>query len=345
MQVTEAGLIDQVRAAVHAQTPLCVSGSGSKTFIGCATQGRSLDVRQHTGIVEYEPSELVITVRAGTLLSELNEVLAANNQFLPFEPPMVDGSGTVGGMLAVGWSGAGRPWYGALRDYVLGLRLINGRGEVLRFGGRVMKNVAGYDVSRLMCGSLGTMGVITEVSLKVLPLPIYERSFSLALGREDLLARAKRWAAVVTPVTAIAHTGEMAIVRLRGDERLVHRFAAQQHMLDSVPENFWQQLQQWQLPLLNERQGLWRVSLPPGSLWSSSASLLDWGGAQYFVKDSEGVDVVQQAASLGGYAYACFAGCEDGYPRISGARAMLHQRLKQAFDPHNLFAPGRLGIM
>ncbi|MEX5452570.1 glycolate oxidase subunit GlcE, partial [Stutzerimonas stutzeri] len=164
-------LLDQVNQALAAKTPLRIQGSGSKAFLGRAAEGQLLDVREHRGIVSYDPTELVVTARAGTPLAELEATLDEAGQMLPCEPPHFGEGATVGGMIAAGLSGPRRPWSGSVRDFVLGSRVITGQGKHLRFGGEVMKNVAGYDLSRLMAGSFGCLGVLTEISLKVLPKP------------------------------------------------------------------------------------------------------------------------------------------------------------------------------
>ena len=161
---------ERIREAGARKTPLRIRAGGSKDFYGRTLSGEVLDVSSYKGIVAYEPKELVLTVRAGTPLEEVESALAGERQMLPFEPPHF-GGGTIGGAVACGLSGPRRPYAGAVRDFVLGTRIVNGKGEDLSFGGRVIKNVAGYDVSRLMVGSLGTLGVITEISFKVLPAP------------------------------------------------------------------------------------------------------------------------------------------------------------------------------
>src|SRR5881275_3339057 len=162
---------DQVRRAAEARQPLRIRGGGTKDWYGMPPAGELLDTRAHAGIVDYEPTELVITARCGTPLAEIEAVLAERGQMLAFEPPHFGAGATIGGAIAAGLSGPRRPYAGAVRDFVLGARIVNGKGEDLSFGGRVIKNVAGYDVSRLMAGSLGTLGIITEISFKVLPRP------------------------------------------------------------------------------------------------------------------------------------------------------------------------------
>lgn len=344
MRMTESQLAEQVRQAVTERRRLVVQGEGSKHFIGGKVQGDVLSTAEHDGIVSYQPSELVVVARAGTRLSDLQATLAEHGQFLPFEPPMLDGHGTVGGMLATGWSGAGRPWRGAVRDYVLGLRLINGRGEVLGFGGQVMKNVAGFDVSRLACGSLGALGLITQVSLKVLPCPPEERCAELDISRPALLARAKDWARVMTPITGIAHDGTKARLRLSGAPRVIEQFARKYGMTWHEDAGFWRTLQEWSHPLLQQREGLWRVSLPRFSDAPFDDALMDWSGGQYWVKGQQEAFLRQYVMEQRGHMYACFTDAPCAYPELNGARLRLHERLKQAFDPHHIFNSGRLAV-
>ncbi len=168
----------RVEAAIADRTPLAIIGGGSKQFMGRSIQAEDFDVGAHQGIVSHEPSELVVTVRAGTPLEILETALAERGQMLPFEPPRFGERATIGGTIACGISGPRRPYAGAARDFVLGVKLLNGRGEILRFGGQVMKNVAGYDISRLMTGAMGTLGALLEVSLKVLPTPAATQTVS-----------------------------------------------------------------------------------------------------------------------------------------------------------------------
>ncbi|MGB0958139.1 MAG: glycolate oxidase subunit GlcE, partial [Litorivicinus sp.] len=209
-------LVDQVKAAFAADQPIAVHGGRSKDFLGAEFVGEPLDMTGHTGIVNYQPVELVMTVRAGTLLSDVKAALAENGQSLPFEPPGFGDTATIGGTIATGVSGPARPYTGSARDYVLGVRMINGQGEHLRFGGEVMKNVAGYDISRVMTASHGTLGAITEVSLKVLPVAKAETTLAEPMSAVDAVAYFNRIAGLPLPVTATAWSDGLAYVRLSG---------------------------------------------------------------------------------------------------------------------------------
>ena len=195
-------MIERIRTAADRGTPLRIRGGGSKDFYCERARGELLETAALSGITSYEPTELVVTVRAGTPLAELEAVLAGRGQCLPFEPPHFEGGATVGGMVAAGLSGPARASVGAVRDYVLGMTLLNGKGELLTFGGQVMKNVAGYDVSRLMCGAMGTLGLITEVSLKVLPLAPAEATLKFEMNQADALAQLNTWGGQALPLNA-----------------------------------------------------------------------------------------------------------------------------------------------
>jgi glycolate oxidase FAD binding subunit len=220
MNPASSDLLARVRDAVAHATPLCIQGGGTKSFYGQPALGEPLDTRGLTGILSYEPSELVITAGAGTPLAQLEAELATRGQCLPFEPPHHGPGATVGGMVAAGLSGPARASVGAVRDYVLGLKLINGRAQTLTFGGQVIKNVAGYDVSRLLVGSLGTLGLITEASLKVLPVAPAEATLVFELPQARALAQLQRWGGQPLPLNAscwVEDAGRPQLfVRLRG---------------------------------------------------------------------------------------------------------------------------------
>ena len=222
-ETSESCLAEQIRQAIATRTPLCIRGGGSKAFYGRACFGEALNLAGYAGDIRYEPSELVLTARAGTRLAEIEALLAANGQMLPFEPPSFPlplrgrkQSATLGGMVAAGLSGPRRPWGGSVRDAVLGVKLLNGRGEVLRLGGQVMKNVAGYDLSRLMVGALGTLGVLLEVSVKVLPRPAVETTLAFELDASVAAARQIQWGRMPLPVSATMYHAGRLYVRLCG---------------------------------------------------------------------------------------------------------------------------------
>lgn len=346
-----AQLQERVNAAAEAETPLCIRAGGSKDFYGRALQGEVLDVSGHRGIISYEPTELVITARAGTPLSEIHQVLAEQQQILPFEPPSYGSNATLGGAIACNLSGPRRPYSGAARDLVLGMKVLNGKGEILTFGGEVMKNVAGYDVSRLMAGALGTLGVILEVSVKVLPKPEAE----LTLVQDNLSAvialnRFHEWARQPLPVSATSFHNGILKVRLSGSPKAV--VAAQTNIggVPMAPEEskaYWSAISNHELEFFNQSGPLWRLSLasdtPPLSLQGDQ--LYEWGGALRWLSSDEAADTIRDAASqAGGHAtlYRNAVERDEVFQPLGAAHMKIHQQLKKAFDPKGILNPGRM---
>lgn len=341
-------LQERVQAAYATRTPLAVRGGNSKAFYGRSVQGEALDVRDHSGVVTYEPTELVITARAGTPLSAIEQALEAHNQMLAFEPPHLGDGATLGGTIACNLSGPRRPWAGAARDFVLGCRLVNGRGERLSFGGEVMKNVAGYDVSRLMCGALGTLGVLLEASLKVLPRPETESTRSLEMDPRQALAKLHEWMQRPLPISATCHDGSHLYVRLSGAEGAV---AAASALIGgeklSDPVHFWRRLREQEIGFFDSRRTLWRLSLasdaPPLPL--AGTWLYEWGGAlRWLISDAEPVSVRTAAEAAGGHATRFRGGDRAGevFHPLPEVLMAVHKRLKQAFDPRAILNPGRM---
>ncbi len=337
-----------VREAVARKTPLRIIGGDSKKFYGRTATGTPLAVAEHRGIVHYEPSELIITARAGTPLVEIETALAAHGQMLPFEPPHFGPAATLGGAIACGLSGPRRPYAGAARDFVLGVKIINGRGEILKFGGEVMKNVAGFDVSRLMTGALGTLGLLLEISLKVLPKPRHELTLAFDCKAQQALARITEWSGQPVPLSGACHDGTRLYVRIEGGKSSVAAFR-QKLGGDALPDGgrFWQQVREHSHDFFSGDGLLWRLSLPPTAplLNLTGKLFLDWGGAQRWLKNPLPADVIRAAtAKLGGHATLFRGGERVGqvFHPLSPALLALHQRLKRAFDPHGIFNPGRL---
>jgi glycolate oxidase FAD binding subunit len=341
-------LREQVRAAAAARSPLRLRGAGTKDFYGEALEGEILELRAHRGIVDYEPSELVLTARCGTPLSEIDAALAANRQLLAFEPPAFGGDPTIGGVIAAGLSGPRRPYAGAARDFVLGAKLLGASGEVLRFGGQVMKNVAGFDVSRLLCGSLGIFGVITELSVKVLPAARAEETLRLELGEGAALEAFNRWGGTPVPLSAAAWWRGCAWVRLSGAPAAVRAARAQlggERVEVAEAGEFWRALRDGHLPCF-EAPTLWRLSLPSTAavLAGFGEPLIDWGGAlRWYATPAAAADVRASAVAAGGSAQ-CWRGGAPGerFHPLAPAVAALHRRLKEHFDPQGLFNRGRL---
>lgn len=352
-------IAERIRAAAADATPLCIRGGGTKDFYGEALQGDILDTTALTGITSYEPSELVVTVRAGTPLAELDAALAGKGQCLPFEPPHFGSGGTVGGMVAAGLSGPARASVGAVRDYVLGATLVNGRGDVLSFGGQVMKNVAGYDVSRVLAGSLGTLGVIAEVSLKVLPVAPAEATLEFACSQADALRLLNEWGGRPLPLNAscwFEYAGAGALyLRLRGAVAAVE--AACTHLGgerkdDARAAADWQALRDQQLPWFDTSDGtdaLWRLSVPqtaPELAIDGNAPLIEWHGGQRWYKapPDQAARIREAAHAAGGHA-TLFRTPASNIPRfdaMSAPIARIHRALMQEFDPHRIFNRGRL---
>jgi len=338
----------RVEGAAGAGRPLEIRGAGTKSFYGRATNvGDPLEVGGHRGIVGYEPSELVVSARAGTPLDALERALAREGQMLPFEPPRFGDGATVGGTVACGLSGPRRPWGGAARDLVLGVTLVNGRGERLVFGGQVMKNVAGYDVSRLVTGALGTLGVLLEVSMKVLPAPAVEETLVIECPAAEAIERMTGWGGRPLPISGACHEGERLHLRLSGTAGGV---AAARRAIggdaDSATD-FWRRLREHEHPFFAGDAPLWRLSLPPATapIALPGEWLLDWAGAQRWLRTDAGADAVRAAAGeAGGHATLFRGGDRAGevFHPLSGGLERLHRRLKDAFDPHGILNPGRM---
>ncbi|WP_440222778.1 glycolate oxidase subunit GlcE [Dokdonella sp. MW10] len=340
-----ADLVERVREAIARRRPLAIRGGGSKADLGRPADGETLDTRVHHGIVAYEPGELVLTARAGTPLSEVERALEASGQMLAFEPPHLGDGATLGGMLASGLSGPRRPWAGAVRDHVLGVRLVDGRGALLRFGGEVMKNVAGYDVSRLMAGSWGCLGLVTEVSLKVLPRPRACAGVRLELSRDEARARLMAWGRQPMPISAACHDGDALLLRLEGGEAAV--CAARDRLGgDAVDDTYWTALRERRLPFFDDPAPLWRLSLPAHAppLDLPGRQFIDWGGAQRWLLADGDLDATHLrviVAQAGGHATR-MARAGDAFHPLPPAMLRIHQRLKHALDPFGIFNPGRL---
>lgn len=336
-------LLEQVNQARAEGTPLRIRGGASKAYLGRPVAGIELDTRDHRGIVNYDPTELVITARAGTPLSELTAALEAAGQMLPCEPPHSDDGATLGGMLAAGLSGPRRPWAGSVRDYVLGTRVISGLGLHLRFGGEVMKNVAGYDLSRLMAGSFGCLGLISEVSLKVLPKPRSEEHIALHLDPQQALMKLAQWGQQPLPISAACHDGRVLRLRLEGGEGSV-KAARDRLGGERFEAGWWQDLNNLRLAFFADPRPLWRISLPNNSplLEVPGAQLLDWAGAQRWLKSEAPAEAIRAAASrLGGHA-TCYSASDSPFQPLPTALLRYHQQLKQRLDPQGIFNPGRM---
>ncbi|KRW67142.1 glycolate oxidase [Pseudomonas sp. TTU2014-066ASC] len=338
-------LLDQVNQALAANTPLRIQGSDSKAFLGRTVEGQVLDTRAHRGIVGYDPTELVVTVRAGTPLTELEAALDEAGQMLPCEPPHFGEGATVGGMIAAGLSGPRRPWSGSVRDFVLGTRIITGHGKHLRFGGEVMKNVAGYDLSRLMAGSFGCLGVLTEVSLKVLPKPRRCSGLRVEMTLDQALLKLAEWGQQPIPISAACHDGQALHLRLEGGEGSVN--AARERIGgEDLDAAYWDALREQRLAFFKDPRPLWRLSLPINTpaLALEGEQLVDWAGAQRWLKSTEDAERIRAiVGEVDGHAICYSAGATTSPFQPLGAPLLrYHQQLKAQLDPQGIFNPGRM---
>lgn len=342
-------LQQHIQESAAAKSPLRIVAGGSKQFYGRLSQGKKLDVSGHRGIVNYQPSELVVTVRCGTPLLELEQALAAQGQMLPFEPPALGPTATVGGMLACGLSGPRRPFAGSMRDAVLGVRCVNGKGELLHFGGEVVKNVAGFDVSRLMVGALGSLGVILEVSLKLLPLPAVEQTLVFDLAQRPSLQQVSDWIGQALPISAASYAEQRLTIRLSGNHAAVAA-ARQQLGGDEMAKgaDWWLQVREQRHRFFTDsQQPLWCLSLPPLAEPVNIIGdwFIDWAGGQRWLTTALQSTIVREMIGrAGGYATLYRGGDRQGmvFHPLPRASHILHQRLKKAFDPHNILNPGVL---
>jgi glycolate oxidase FAD binding subunit len=342
-----AELAQKIRDAGDRGAPLRIRGGGTKDFYGRDVPGEIVDMRAYSGIVDYEPTELVMTARAGTPLEEIETTLSSHGQMLAFEPPRFARGSTIGGAIASGLSGPRRAYAGAARDFVLGVRMLDGSGTDLRFGGRVMKNVAGYDMSRLVTGSLGTLGVLTEISVKVLPIPPVELTLRHERSAEQAIELMNTWAGKPYPITATCHTGSELYVRLSGAETALSaaRLKLGGEEVAGGTE-FWAALRDHRHPFF-AAPTLWRIAVKPTHppLALDGPQLLEWGGAQrWFAGTVDPARMPGIATAAGGHA-TFFRGAgpsEAVFHPLPPPLLNLHRRLKQACDPRGVLNRGRM---
>jgi len=359
-----AAIKAQVESAYQQQRPVNIIGGGSKSFMGRVSVGEPLNLAQHSGIVAYEPTELVLTARAGTPITEIQQVLAAHDQQLAFEPPAFKGKATLGGTLAGNQSGPCRPWQGSVRDAVLGVRLINGRGEHLKFGGQVMKNVAGYDLSRLQAGAMGCLGVITEISLKVIPKPAVSSSLMVTMSEQDALVLMTSLRRRAIPLSGACWSAGKINLRLAGAESAVNAAAKElgahfDATSADAEQDFWNNLREQQLSFFSSDQPIWRLSVNPASpplplhYSKKSQQIIDWGGAQRWLAGDFKFEQVQLLAQQAKGHASLYRGRNlkgeqrepakgEVFQSLPAPLQALHRRVKKAVDPAGILNPGRL---
>jgi glycolate oxidase FAD binding subunit len=341
--------VEEFRSRILERKPLRLRGGGSKDFYGGPLSGEVLDTRGHSGIIGYEPTELVITARAGTSLAEIESALATRRQVLACEPPHF-GAATLGGAVAAGLSGPRRATAGSVRDFVLGVKLMDGEGRELNFGGQVMKNVAGFDVSRLVAGSLGTLGLILEVSIKVLPQPMAEATLRLELPQDKALEAMNRWAGQPVPLAATCWQDDVLTLRLSGAQSAVAAACDKlggERMAESDAAGFWAALREQTATFFAGDAPLWRLSLPSvvSPLDLPGPVLIEWGGAQRWMRGAMDAGLLRETAAKAGGHATLFRGGDKShgvFAPLSPGLMEVHRRLKQSFDPYGVFNPGRL---
>jgi len=340
-------LIERVQSAFAQGEQLNILGSGTKGFIGREQQGQAFETVGHSGVVSYNPAELVMTARSGTTIAEIKNTLAESGQILPCESPL-NGNATLGGVFACNQSGPARPWRGGIRDCVLGLRMLNGKGEHLRFGGQVIKNVAGYDIARLQAGAMGSLGVLTEVSFKVIPKPAAQQSVAVPLPAAEALDKMNAMLAQSLPLSgACWHEGKMYI-RFSGARQAVQA-AVQAYKDNALTDDieFWTQLREKTLGFFTQDKPLWRFSIRPTAqhFLPEGDWLIDWAGSQRWLMGDYSIEELHEYAKVSGGQVELFRGGDrrgEVMPQPDPATKLLLTRLKQSFDPKGIFNPGRL---
>ena len=341
-------LAARVKDHAARKVALRIRGGGTKDFYGARMEGEPLEMAAYAGIVAYEPRELVLTVRAGTRLAEIEAALAAEGQMLPFEPPRFGEAATIGGTVACNFSGPRRPYAGAVRDFVLGARIVNGKGEDLSFGGRVIKNVAGYDVSRLMAGALGTLGVLTELSFKVLPRPPAEATLAFEMGEAAMIETVNKWAGQPLPLSATAWEGGVLRLRLSGAASAVAAARAKlggTEVADGAA--YWNELREQRLPFFAGTGPLWRLSVAQTAapIALAQSQFIEWGGGLRWVRGEIDAAKAREVAGVAKGHATLFRDGERGsgvFHPLAPALAKIHRRLKDAFDPAGILNPGRM---
>jgi glycolate oxidase FAD binding subunit len=341
-------LCERVKDHAARKAPLAIRGGGTKDFYGAAAKGEPLAMAGCAGIVAYEPRELVLTVKAGTRLADIDAALAAQGQMLAFEPPRFGEAASIGGTVACNLSGPRRPYAGAARDFVLGARIVNGKGEDLSFGGRVIKNVAGYDVSRLMAGALGTLGILTELSFKVLPRPPAEATLAFEMDEARMLETVNQWAGRPLPLSATAWEAGVLRVRLAGAASAVAAARAKLGGTEVADgPAYWEALREHRLPFFALERPLWRLSVAQTAapIAAGHPQLIEWGGGLRWVSGTLDTARARELATGARGHATLFRGGDRAagvFHPLDPAIAKIHRRLKDAFDPAGILNPGRM---
>ena len=348
MEDIREDIASRVMSACQQGQALQILSGNTKSFYGRSIQATPLSLARHSGVTEYEPSELYITARSGTPLNEVERVIEKENQILPCEPPHFGAAATIGGMVAAGLSGPRRASSGAIRDCILGAEIINGKGEYLRFGGKVMKNVAGYDASRLMCGSLGTLGILMSVTLRLLPSPQCEQTVVVSLNAADAIQKMNAWAHTPMPITATFHDGKDLYIRLAGTPSTINRCADELRgeTIDWSDE-FWMNVKEQANDVFLAHEPIWRILVPPctGPLELPGACAMEWNGAlRWYATNAKAPVVRNIVEQVGGHAnlFRNQSHEHQVFHPLPAALLEIHQKLKRAFDPEGILNPGKM---
>ncbi len=344
-------LQQQIIDASQSRQALQIIGNNSKEFYGCAIDIENtlpLNIAEHSGVIDYQPSELTITAPAGTPLIEIIELLADHGQMLAFEPPTFDGKASLGGCIATALAGPRRPWTGSVRDYVIGSRVLSGDGRDVRFGSKVMKNVAGYDLFRPMAGALGTLGVMLDITLKLLPKPEHELSFSMETGAAEMRILLRDWGYASMPLSASSYHDEELSIRLSGSAASIDAATGRlPSAMKEIATDYWLKVNEHKLPFFDDPAPLYRLLVPANTPCGliEGESLIDWAGALYWIKTSTSLSELQNHASdLGGTVSVYRNGLRDDdiFMPLPDPLLALHKRIKNIMDPSGILNPGRL---
>ena len=341
-------IASRVEDACRQGQALQILAGNTKFFYGRKIQETPLSVLEHSGIIEYEPSELYITARCGTPLNEIEQAIKTENQILPCEPPHFGAAASIGGMVAAGLSGPRRASSGAIRDCLLGVEIINGKGEYLRFGGKVMKNVAGYDASRLMCGALGTLGILMSVTLRLVPKPQHEQTIAITLNPADAIRKMNFWARTPMPVTATFHDGRDLYVRMAGSPSTIKRFAdkVKGEPIDRG-DIFWANIKEQAYDFFLTDEPIWRVLVPPSTrpLDCPGSCVMEWNGAlRWYATHVKASTIHTIAKQAGGHAcqFRNQIDTQQVFHPLPSGLLEIHRKLKRAFDPQGILNPGKI---